>query len=216
MINIKSDTISFAWYQLLRNLDKATKTPIQRGSYAGDYRLQFDSISIEIDKPYYDMIPIMPAGCENLQPTTQEYIENYFESYIMNKKVSENETYTYGSRIALSIEKVIDKLKNPYNNHMVIEIAQPEDIELKHAPCMRLIDIKVVDGCINLHVYFRSWELWAGLPTNLAAMEMLRQYLCHCSGFDEKRGKLFTYSSGLHIYGHNIKNIETVLRRKLF
>lgn len=218
MLTIGSITINFAWYQLLTKLDQAYKTPIQKGSYANDdYRLQFESVSIEIDQPYHDMIPILPVGCEGIQPTTMEYVEQYFQNYIIGRHVNENETYTYGQRINISLRSVLENLKRfPYNNQIIFEIGKPNDIFISDPPCLRLIDVKVnKDRGINLHCYFRSWELWAGFPTNLAAIEMLRQYLSHECGFEMEKGKLFAYSSGLHIYGENVKNVQAVLKKNI-
>lgn len=208
MIVIQANTINFAWYSLLRKLDLAKNTgTIQKGSYEkDDYRLQFDSVAIEITTPYFDMIPIMAVGNESFAPTDLDYVKDYFYNYLMGSEVKENEVYTYGSRINLSINKVIEMLIDcPVNNQMVMDISKPEDINLNDPPCLRLIDIKVVNNTIEMHVYFRSWELWAGLPTNLGGLELLRQYLSIVSGLNETKGKLYAYSSGLHIYGANIK-----------
>jgi thymidylate synthase len=213
--HIKSDTISFAWYQLIREVKNTIVTNVDTGSFKDDIRYQFESVAVEITKPYYDMIPVMPVGCEKLQPTTIEYVEKYFENYIIGSEVDDNETYTYGQRINLSINEVMNKLKNcPYNNQMVIEVADPFDINEADPPCLRLIDLKVnEDKGINLHCYFRSWELWAGFPTNLGGLEMLRQYISLSCGFEMEKGKLFAYSSGLHIYGHNLKNVIAFINR---
>ena len=217
MIVIKAETINFAWYSLLRKIKEyGVITPIDKGSYEQiDFRLQSESTVIEITNPQFDMIPIMPAGSEGIAPTTMEYVESYFVNYLLNNELAENEQYTYGERITKQIDEVINKLsKYRYNNQMSISISQPDDIYKNDPPCLREIDFKVVNNKLNMHVYFRSWELWAGLPTNLAGLELLRQYICEISeNYDVKMegGKIFAYSSGLHIYGENWKNVLAFL-----
>ncbi len=63
---------------------------------------------------------------------------------------------------------------------------------------------------LTVSVYFRSWDLWAGLPSNLAAIEMLKQ---HVSGeCNLENGSMYCYSSGLHLYGYQeeIAKIRTL------
>ncbi len=45
------------------------------------------------------------------------------------------------------------------NNQMVLQIAQPSDIELKDPPCLRSIDTRIQDNRLNFDVHFRSWDL---------------------------------------------------------
>ena len=55
-----------------------------------------------------------------------------------------------------------------------MEIGMPSDLQISDPPCLRLIDTKArLDkntGKYKLHfaIYFRSWDLWGGLPLNLA------------------------------------------------
>ena len=95
----------------------------------------------------------------------------------------------------------------------------------KDPPCLRLIDFKVIpiecqhnemclsfDNCklglpckngyiftLTVSVYFRSWDLWGGLPVNLGGIELLKQYVCQETGL--KNGPMYAYSAGLHVYG---------------
>ena len=111
-----------------------------------------------------------------------------------------------GNKIT-SLQACIDMLKEtPLTNHAIIEIAQPEDITCcvgkdgkNDPPCLRLIDFKVIPpDILTVSVYFRSWDLWAGLPTNLGGLELLKQYVAEICGF--QNGPMYAYSSGLHIY----------------
>jgi thymidylate synthase len=148
-----------------------------------------------------------------------EYIDDYFVNYLMNPELAENETYTYASRIqhcmpkgGTQLERVVEMLKEtPLTNQAVIEVGAPDDIDVCYGkdgkldpPCLRLIDFKVIpsdnDLALTVTVYFRSWDLWAGFPTNLGGIELLKQYVA--SEANLKNGPMYAYSAGAHIYGY--------------
>jgi thymidylate synthase len=214
-------TIPDAWFQLIYNIfDKAYAQKIQKGSFENEqYRLQYPGIAVYIEHPYYDMVPTIPPGSGIPAPTTIEYIEDYFANYLMNPELSENETYTYASRIqnrmpkgGTQLERVIDIIRNtPLTNQAVIEVATPEDLDTCYGkdgkldpPCLRLLDFKVIPAgdelALTVSAYFRSWDLWAGFPTNLGGIELLKQFVASEAGL--KNGSIYAYSAGAHIYGY--------------
>ncbi len=218
---LSAKTISDAWFQLIYNLfDKAYLQRIQKGSFENEqYRLQYSGIAVYIEHPYYEMVPTMPPNSGIPAPTTMEYIEDYFANYLMNPEVSDNETYTYASRIhsnmpkgGTQFERVVEMLKNtPLTNQAVIEIATPHDLDICYGsdgkldpPCLRLLDFKVIplkgELVLTVSAYFRSWDLWAGFPTNLGGIELLKQYIA--SETSLKNGPMYAYSAGAHIYGY--------------
>jgi len=214
-------TISDAWFQLIYNLfDKTYSQNIQKGSFENEqYRLQYPGIAVYIEHPYYDIVPCIPPGLGIPSPTTMEYIDDYFANYLMDPELAENETYTYASRIqhcmpkgGTQLERVVEMLKEtPLTNQAVLEVGAPDDIDVCYGkdgkldpPCLRLIDFKVIPSDNNLFltvsVYFRSWDLWAGFPTNLGGIELLKQYVA--SEANLKNGPMYAYSAGAHIYGY--------------
>ena len=218
---VMAKTISDAWFQLIYNLfDNAYSQKIQKGSFEHEqYRLQYPGIAVYIEHPYYDMIPIMPPNSSIPAPTTKEYIEDYFANYLMDPELSENETYRYASRIhhrmpkgGTQLERVVNMLREtPFTNQAVIEIATPDDLDLCYGndgkldpPCLRLLDFKVIPGdhdpMLTVSAYFRSWDLWAGLPTNLGGIELLKQFVAGETSL--KNGPMYAYSAGAHIYGY--------------
>ncbi|MDP2168465.1 MAG: thymidylate synthase [Thermodesulfovibrionales bacterium] len=218
---IHAKTISDAWFQLIYNLfDHAYEQKIQHGSFEGEqYRLQYPGMAVYIELPHLDIVPVMPPGSNIPPPTSMEYIENYFANYLMNPELEENETYRYSSRIhhpmpkgGTQFDRVVRMLKEtPLTNQAVIEIATPEDLDTCFGndgkldpPCLRLIDFKAVptkEGLtLTVSVYFRSWDLWAGFPTNLGGIELLKQYIAQEAGLEN--GSMYAYSAGAHIYGY--------------
>jgi thymidylate synthase len=58
--------------------------------------------------------------------------------------------------------------------------------------------------------YFRSWDLWAGFPTNLGGIQLLKKLLAEEAGLLD--GPMYAYSAGAHIYGYqeDIARIRTM------
>jgi thymidylate synthase len=218
---LKAKTISDGWFQLIYNIfDNAYSQMIQQGSFENEqYRLQYPGLAVYIEHPYFDMVPTMPPNSGIPAPTTMEYIEEYFVNYLMNPELAENETYTYASRIntnmpngGTQLNRVMDILrKTPLTNQAVIEIATPLDLDICFGkdgkldpPCLRLLDFKVIpvldELFLSVSSYFRSWDLWAGFPTNLGGIELLKQFIASETGL--KNGPMYAYSAGAHIYGY--------------
>ncbi len=231
---LHAKSISDAWFQLIYNIfDRSYTQKIQKGSFEKEqYRLQYPSIAVYIEHPAEDMVPIIPPALGIPSPTTMEYIEDYFAAYLMDPELSENETYKYASRIqhpmpngGTQLDRVIEMLKNtPLTNQAIVEIGSPDDHDVcigndgkLDPPCLRLLDFKAVpegdELVLSISCYFRSWDLWAGFPTNLGGLELLKAYVASEAGL--KNGPMYAYSSGAHIYGYqeDIARIRT-LRQK--
>ncbi len=224
---IHAKTISEAWFQIIYHiLDRSYIQPIQRGSFERvEIRYQLSSLVVFIEKPWEDMVPDIPSHLGIPSPTTKEYIEEYFLEYLMNPKLLPNETYRYSSRIlyqmpkgGTQLDRVIKMLKEtPFTNQAVLEIGTPEDHDICYGkegsldpPCLRIIDFKTIplDNklILSVSVYFRSWDLWAGFPTNLGGIELLKQYVAAEAGLEN--GPMYAYSAGAHIYGYQLDLVK--------
>jgi len=53
-------------------------------------------------------------------------------------------------------------------------------------------------GKLHFVAYFRSWDLWAGFPSNLAAMQLLKEYMAQEIGVED--GEMMAMSKGMHLY----------------
>jgi thymidylate synthase len=235
-IHLDCTTIADAWFRLLHALpDYGYRQDIQQGSFENEqHRIQFPGMSVYIEHPDKDMVPVIPAALGIPAPTSEETIQDYFANYLMDPILAENETYKYASRINESfgytgstiagnrkehtqLSVITDMLKKtPLTNQACIEIAKPVDV-IKcvgndgklDPPCLRLIDFKVIPGSdefglypsLSVSVYFRSWDLWAGFPTNLGGIELLKQYVASECGLEN--GSMYAYSAGAHIYGYH-------------
>lgn len=205
-----------AWFQLIYNVfdDKYSRYHIiHQGSFPGSYRWEYDWVDFHITHPSKrPLLPDMPPNKKIPLPVPggMADVEKYFAEKILGNVRSQKEEYTYGERILLSVDQIIERYKKGgfWNNQCVIQIARPEDLNLKDPPCCRHIDTRIVDGAIHFFPYFRSWELYAGLPKNLAAFVLLNEYMA--DGIGVAPGEMICTSKGLHIY----KYAETLIEMR--
>ncbi|MBI5418433.1 thymidylate synthase [Candidatus Poribacteria bacterium] len=200
-VYIEARDLQDAWFQAISKiLDDGNEYKIDRGSYEGQKRREFDYITINIKHPgTRPLVPEIPAHLGIPAPVSIEYVEDYLP-YLMTDIKKENEQYTYGERIAVSLNKVIKMYKEQGfgTNQAIMEIGQPQDIDLPDPPCLRLIDTRVRYGKLHFIVYFRSWDLWGGFPANLAGIQLMKEYMASEIGVED--GEIIAASKGLHLY----------------
>lgn len=103
------------------------------------------------------------------------------------------------------------KNKGFRNNQMIMQVGDPTDMCLLDPPCLRHIDTRIQDGKLHFYPYFRSWDLWGGLPANLGAIELMKQYCAEQIGVEN--GEIIATSKGLHLYNYVWEIAETVRGR---
>jgi thymidylate synthase len=194
--------LSEAWFLCLRKvLAEGHEYRIERGSYSGQMRKELDMAVIQVRNPgNRPLIPDVPNGVP--PPTTAEYIDSYLP-YLMTAHQAKGEQYTYGQHLEKQIDAVISMYqKDGYNtNQAFMTVGNPESLELEDPPCLRSIDTRVRYGKLHFICYFRSWDLWAGFPSNLAAIQMLKEYMGAEIGVAD--GELIAVSKGLHLYDYS-------------
>jgi thymidylate synthase len=237
------------WFQAVHDiLDHGRRFTIDRGSYAGQTRLEYDFFTGHVKYPgTQPLLPDIPPSCGIPNPVEESYIyggegyERSYIEYIMTGEKEPGESYTYGERLTKvpitgdkrtwwdqcneeiidrrdvdgkmvieendilylnQIEWVIDTYKKfgERNNQMVLQVAHPSDLTLLDPPCLRSIDTRIQDEALHFVVYFRSWDLWGGMPANLAGIQNLKDYMAGEIGV--KDGEMIVESKGLHLYGY--------------
>ncbi len=93
------------------------------------------------------------------------------------------------------------------NNQMVLQVAIGSDSLLKDPPCLRQIDTRIEGKKLHFFPYFRSWELWTGLPSNLAAIQFLQAYMAEEIGVEP--GEMIVSCKGLHLYSYTVDMAQT-------
>jgi thymidylate synthase len=214
-----------AWFQCLSEiLDHGHVYTITRGSYEGQKRLEFDFVTVRVKKPAHQIIPVIPEGMSIPAPTDMDYIQGYL-SYLLTGAKTETEDYTYGERLVDPRVKVRDKVggkemlremplevnqieevirlykdKGHGTNQATMEIGMPSDIKLNDPPCLRIIDTRIRYGRLHFMLYFRSWDLWGGFPSNLGGLQLVKQYMAEEIGVQD--GEIIACSKGLHLYDY--------------
>lgn len=192
-----------AWFQCVYNIiDFGQKYKIDRGSFEGQERLEFDYITVHIKYPgTRPLIPDIPEALCIPNPVAEGYVEDYLP-YLMTSAKQPNEDYTYGAYLEPQIAEVIKMYrKDGYGtNQAYMTVGNPEAIMLKDPPCLRGIDTRIRYGKLHFIVYFRSWDLWNGFPANLAAIQLLKEYMAAEIGVED--GEIIASSKGLHLYDY--------------
>lgn len=211
LTTIKARDLPEAWFLLVRDvLKNGHRYTIDRGSFEGQERVEFDMASIQIMYPSSrPLVPDVPQGIPS--PSTMEYVENYLPYLMTNQPLKSDEEYTYGLYLEPQIQEVIKMYKDSgYNtNQAYMAVGDMYSIQQKDPPCLRGIDTRIRYGKLHFVVYFRSWDLWAGLPSNLAAIQILKEYMASEIGVED--GELFAFSKGLHLYGYSLELARTAV-----
>ena len=192
-----------AWFQCIYSvIQNGHKYVVERGSFAGQERLELDYITIHIKYPgVRPLIPDIPPHLGIPNPVAEGYIEEYLP-YLMTSTKKPGEDYTYGERLEYQIQRVIDMYKRDgyRTNQAAMSISMPTDIDLIDPPCLRHIDCRIKDGKLHFIIYFRSWDLFNGMPANLGGIQLMKEYMCSEIGVGD--GEIIASSKGLHLYDY--------------
>lgn len=228
LTTIKAKTLSEAWflcvYKLLEGFEYCGMGPeptffrdgthlytISRGSHEESQRLEFDSVTVHVEYPgSRPLVPDVPEGVP--PPTSMDAVESYLP-YLMTGDKKQNELYTYGEDIDRQLPELVKILREggQGTNQACMSVGSSQSIFLEHSQCLRVIDTRIQSGRLHFYVYFRSWDLWGGFPANLAAIQVLKEYVASEVGVED--GELVAYSKGLHLYSHQWEVAKRLLRR---
>jgi thymidylate synthase len=204
-MEITGNTIEDAWRSaIVMCLRFGSDFLVRGGSYVGQVRKQIDYVTIFVREPYIrPLSPILPPHLP--QTLTDDRIDEYFIGKIVGCELSENQSYTYGQFILPQLMRAISLLisSNGGTNQATITVGDPNSIFLDDPPCMRAVSFKVIRGSLQMALYFRSWDLIAGLPENLGGLQLLKEFVLSYlidSGMGVKDGPIIAFSDGLHIY----------------
>ena len=217
-VSIEAFDCPDAWYKVLNAIwHQGDIFDVAYGSEPSSTRKL--NLSIEIKHP--ENRPLIADKA----PTDMKYVNFYALKYLWSG-VIEDETYTYGSRLREPIDQVdyaIRRfLEEPRDRQITMVIRLPEDIkkwlkDQKHEPpCLSLIDTEILDNKLNLTCYFRSWDAYAGLPSNIAGIQIFNEALVSeinaRGGLDIQTGKLVSHSKNCHIYERLYEHIKELVK----
>ena len=200
---IKARDLPDAWFQCVYQiLEKGRTYIIDRGSYEGQKRLEFDYITVHIKFPSTrPLLPDIPPALGIPNPVANDYLDQYLP-YLMTSAKKEGEEYTYGEYLEPQIKEVIRMYREDGTgtNQAYMTVGDPKTIYLEDPPCLRGIDTRIKDKSLHFVVYFRSWDLWNGFPANLGAIQLLKEYMAESIGVED--GEIIAASKGLHLYDY--------------
>ncbi len=229
---IEARDLPDAWFQCIYRIfenEGIHEYVIDRGSFEGNKRREFDLAMVHIKYPGTEpLIPDIPTELGIPTPTSMEYVEEYLQYLMTDKKArmrsipmardsQTRKCALKGQECCFGINPVqevieIYKKQKFGTNQAIMEIGMPSDITLEDPPCLRLIDTRLMDNKLHFVLYFRSWDLWAGFPSNLAAIQLLKEYMCQEIGCED--GTITAVSKGLHLYEYTFALALKRLRRE--
>jgi len=209
-----------AWYKVLYEIWH-NGDPFEVGYGSERSKTKKLNLSLEITHPENRPLVDEKAPCD------MRYVQWYALKYLWSG-VIEEETYTYGSRLREpvdQIEQAIGRyLEEQGDRQVTLVIRSPMDIKKrienrKHEPpCLSLIDTEICDGRLHLTCYFRSWDAYAGLPANIAGIQIFNEALVseinRRGNLGIETGKLIFHSKNCHIYERQFKIVEELLKPK--
>jgi thymidylate synthase len=200
---IKARDLPDAWFQCVYQiLDTGRTYTIDRGSYEGQKRIEFDYITVHIKYPgKRPLLPDIPLALGIPNPVDNDYLDQYLP-YLMTSTKKEGEEYTYGEYLEPQIKEVIRMYREDGHgtNQAYMTVGDPKTLYLSDPPCLRGIDTRIKDNKLHFVVYFRSWDLWNGFPANLGAIQLLKEYMAESIGVED--GQIIAASKGLHLYDY--------------
>ncbi len=208
---IEARDLSEAWFLCLqKTLTDGYEYRIDRGSYAGQRRKELDLAVVQVSYPgTRPLIPDVPQGVP--PPSTTEYVESYLP-YLMTAHRKQGEQYTYGQYLEKQIDEVIRMYREDGHNtnQAFMAVGDSQSLYQDDPPCLRMIDTRVREGRLIFIAYFRSWDLWAGFPSNMAAIQLLKEYMAGEIGVED--GEIIAMSKGLHLYEYSWELAKAVVR----
>jgi len=179
------------------------------------------NLSIEISHP--DNRPLV----SDKAPCDFKYVQGYALEYLWCGE-KQDEPYTYGSRLNKPINQIEEAIKRyteeQRDRQVTMVIRLPEDIrkyvagKAHEPPCLSLIDTEILESKMHLTCYFRSWDAYAGLPANIAGLQLFNEAFVKeinsRSNLDLETGKLIFHSKNCHIYQRQYKLVEELLSPK--
>ena len=206
-----------AWFKALHQIwNEGDAFQVGYGSEVSETKKL--NLTIEIAHPENRPLVSDKAPCD------MKYILWYALTYLWCGE-KQDETYTYGSRLREPVDQVEEAVKRYVeerrDRQVTLVVRLPKDIkkhlgaEKHEPPCLSLIDTEVLDGKMHLTCYFRSWDAYAGLPANIAGLQIFNEAFVSeintRGNLSLETGKLIFHSKNCHIYERLNKLVKELL-----
>lgn len=163
--------------------------------------------------------PKFPFGGNRLDQYCEEYTREYLNKY---DKLSAEEkfSYQYFDRLVNPVDQIMTMRDNlsiqiennvMNNNCQAITWRTEEDMISVDAPCLQFLQVRYVgDNEVDVHIHFRSRDLYGAWPANIIAIvdmlnrEVIRPNKC-------KVARIIDFSDSLHVYEKDLDSVEDIL-----
>lgn len=201
---IKARNIPDAWFRACKIiLEEGDDFEVGRGSE--ETLTKKITVAIEVENPEERPLTHDKAPVSN--------VEKYALEELFSPD-SQSYDYTYGERLRADydqVEKVIEKFKEEKHDRQNVMITRrPDDLEESNPPCLTVLDLEILNDKLTNYSYWRSWDAYAGLPSNLAGIQLLMEFMAKEIGVET--GKMFAFSKNLHLYKRQFKFVEDLCK----
>ena len=166
-----------AWYKVVHTI--WTEGEIFFVGY-GSEQAETKKLNVTLEILHPENRPLL----NNKAPCDMKYVQWYALRYLWSGLI-EKETYTYGSRLRRPIDQIEEAIKRYLQEQrdrqitltirLPIDIKKKLDIKTHEPPCLSLIDTEIFEEKLHLTCYFRSWDAYAGLPANIAGLQLFNE-----------------------------------------
>ncbi len=219
-VKISAFDLPDAWFQALSRIwNEGDVFKVGFGSEETETKKL--NLTIEISHPENRPLISDKAPCDF------KYVQGYALEYLWCGE-KQDEPYTYGSRLNQPVNQIEEAVKRyteeQRDRQVTMVIRLPQDIKkyvegkIHEPPCLSLIDTEILEGKMHLTCYFRSWDAYAGLPANIAGLQLFNEAFVkeiNSRGKTElETGKMIFHSKNCHIYQRQYKLVQELLSPK--
>ena len=221
-VKISAFDLPDAWFKALSHIWKEGDIfPVGFGSEETETKKL--NLTIEIAQPENRPLVSEKASCDF------KYVQGYALEYLWCGQKQDAETYTYGSRLNNPVNQIEEAVKRyveeQRDRQVTMVIRLPSDIKKydenknkSEPPCLSLIDTEILEDKMHLTCYFRSWDAYAGLPANIAGLQLFNEAFVNeineRGNLSLKTGKLIFHSKNCHIYQRQYNLVKELLEPK--
>lgn len=233
MHQIKAWSLPEAWRRVITTiLEEGQEFEVGRGSETTLTKKIAGSIEIVNPGNRPLIHEKAPADEEYLNQYVLQYLytgqKEEGEEYTYGERMREAETRD--GKVVDQVQRVIERLiDEPMDRQCTISLRYPEDIDIHEPPCLTVVDVEIMPedqaelsefreaaetadqdgtGILNFYTYFRSWDAFAGFPTNLGGLQLLKEWMADRVG--AKDGSIYAFSKNLHLYERQFEAAEAL------
>lgn len=162
------------------------------------------------EKPCDDNIV---ASCDSKPLFTPPFIYTYPERLLHQFNVVDFDVETKSNEFGYlnQYDVILNRLRTSSgSNRAVATLYQPGlDRERNDIPCLNWLQATIREGNLELHVMFRSNDLYGAWPANMYFITYLG--LCLAKDLNVSFNGIHYHSSSLHIYKNNLDAVKKIL-----